>query len=342
MTSQIAGHDDNRGAALPQQATELSIIVVNWNSADFLRECVLSIQQHTKDVSYEIIVIDNASFDGCDKALKEYAPDVIYIQSDKNLGFAKANNYAFRASRGTSVLFLNPDTEIIGPAIGILYRALQQLPTAGAVGARLLSANCELQTNCIQSFPTILNQALDCEYFRKKWPESPMWGTKAFLNGHNNAEEVEGICGACLMVTRDTFHRVGGFSEDYFMYAEDMDLCHKIREAGYRNYYVPEAEVVHFGGNSSKQAPSNFSSVMMRESTWRFLRKARGDLYGSCYRVAMFLSAFCRLALLGVSVLAQPTLRQGQASTTSFRKWWAILGWSLRRKHSLKRYCEGN
>jgi N-acetylglucosaminyl-diphospho-decaprenol L-rhamnosyltransferase len=334
-----SAYDDNRGAAAPQPATELSIIVVNWNSADFLRKCVDSIRRHTKDVSYEIIVIDNASFDGCDKTLREYAPDVIYIQSDKNLGFAKANNSAFRASRGTSVLFLNPDTEIVKPAIGILYRALQQLPTAGAVGARLLSADGELQTNCIQSFPTILNQALDSEYFRNRWPESPLWGTKALLNGQKNAEEVEGICGACLMVTRDTFYRVGGFTEDYFMYAEDMDLCHKIRKAGYRNYYVPGAEVVHFGGNSSKQAPSNFSSVMMRESTWRFLRKTRGNLYGTGYRVAMFLSAFCRLALLGISFLGQPKSRRNQVSASSFRKWWAILGWSLRRKHSLKRYC---
>lgn len=322
--------------ALGRRAPEVSIIVVNWNSAEFVRRCVSSIQEHTTGLTYEILVVDNSSFDGCDAILKKHAPDVTYIQCVNNLGFAKANNHAFSVSRGSSLLFLNPDTEMVGPAIAVLHRTLHQIPAAGAVGPRLLNGDGSLQTSCIQSFPTILNQALDSEYFRRKWPESGLWGTKPFLQDDGNAAEVEAISGACLMIKRDVFERIGGFSEDYFMYAEDVDLCYKVRTAGYRNYYVPEAELIHFGGSSSKHAPSNFSVVMMRESIWRFLRKTRGDLYGTGYRVAMLSSAVCRLVLLGMTSLVGRFRHRRRSSNSSLQKWWAILRWSLSAGNSIK------
>jgi N-acetylglucosaminyl-diphospho-decaprenol L-rhamnosyltransferase len=335
---QNAEHGTDKRVALSQPSLDLSIIVVNWNSAEFVRRCVDSIRAQTTGLTYEIIVADNASFDGCDRVLQEHAPYATYIQCEKNLGFAKANNHAFQRSRGASILFLNPDTEILGPAICLLYRVLQELPGAGAVGARLLNRDASLQTSCIQSFPTILNQALDCEYFRKQWPKSALWGTRAFLNDHLRPQEVQAISGACLMLKRETFERVGAFNEDYFMYSEDIDLCYKVQRAGYKNYYVPEAEVIHFGGNSSKQAPSNFSSVMMRESTMRFLRNTRGDLYGMGYRLAMLVSAVCRVGLLSISWLTRWSHVRRRLARASLRKWLAILRWSVKRADSLNSY----
>jgi GT2 family glycosyltransferase len=316
---------------------DLSIIVINWNSAEFVRQCVDSIQKYTTTLKYEILVVDNASFDGCDQVLKKIAPEAIYIQSDENLGFAKANNYAGQTARGSNLLFLNPDTEIVWPAISQLYDALQQLPGAGAVGARLLNADGSLQTSCIQSFPTILNQALDSEYLRKRWPGSVLWGTRSFLHNHGLPEEVEAISGACLMIKGDIFKEIGGFSEEYFMYGEDMDLCYKVRKAGYKSYYVPEATVVHFGGSSSKKAPGNFATVMMRESIGLFIRKTGGDVCWVGYRLAMLLSAFCRLGFLSVASLTQRACHRRQLSDASFRKWWTILRWSLSGAGSVKR-----
>ena len=110
--------------------------------------------------------------------------------------------------------------------------------------------------------------------------------------------EVEAISGACMLIRREVFERVGRFSEDYFMYTEDLDLCYKARKSGLKNYYIPGAAIVHFGGSSSKQAASNFSCIMMRESIWRFLCRTRGDFYGLGYRCAMLLSAVGRLGLL--------------------------------------------
>jgi N-acetylglucosaminyl-diphospho-decaprenol L-rhamnosyltransferase len=318
---------------------ELSIIIVNWNSAAFVRQCVSSIRSETTGLTYEILVIDNASFDGCEKMLSAHDPAVRYLQSQKNVGFARANNLAFEAARGASLLFLNPDTEVAGPAIQRLHRALRELPAAGVVGARLLNGDGSLQTTCIQSFPTIVNQMLDFECLRRLWPESELWGMAPLHRTGRGVDEVEVVSGACLMIGREMFERVGRFSEDYFMYAEDLDLCHKVRRAGGKNYYVPEASVVHFGGSSSSShATSNFSSVMMRESVWRFLRKTRGEFYGLSYRGSILVAACCRLGLLGACFPLQALRRRQRVWSGSFRKWWAILLWSLRRVEWVKQY----
>jgi GT2 family glycosyltransferase len=283
-------------------------------------------------LTYEIIVIDNASFDGCDQMLRESDPKVRYIQSHENLGFAKANNLAFESSRGTSLLFLNPDTEIMETAIVNLYGALSQLPAAGVVGAGLLNADGSLQTSCLQSFPTIINQILCFEGLRRIWPESKLWGmAPLFKTGtHIMPDEVQGISGACMLIRREVFEQIGRFSENYFMYTEDLDLCYKALQSGWRNYYISGAKIIHFGGGSSKQASSDFSYIMMRESIWRFLCKTRGDFYGLGYRTAMLLSAIIRLGLLLVVFPVLTFRGRRQRWNVSFREWRAVLRWSLR------------
>src|SRR4030066_516351 len=150
---------------------DLSIIIVNWNSKEYLRKCIASILAATNAIEFEIVVIDNASFDGSGEMLKQCYPQVQFIQSEKNLGFSKANNEAFRVTHGQYVLFLNPDTEIVGTAIPIMLGYLQQMPNAGSVGCKLLNADKTVQTSCIQPFPTILNQFLDSEFLRALWPK---------------------------------------------------------------------------------------------------------------------------------------------------------------------------
>lgn len=317
---------------------DLSIIIVNWNSVDFLKKCVASVQAETRGIDYEILVIDSGSFDGCGRMLRETYPQVRFIQSETNVGFGRANNAAFQVSRGRCVLFLNPDTEIVASAINTMYGCLQTLPEAGAIGCKLVNANGSVQTSCIQSFPTILNQVLDAEWLRTRWPKSGLWGIAPLYDGDCGPKVVEAIAGACVMLKRDLLERVGLFSEEYFMYAEDIDLCYKVRQIGHKNYYLPEATVVHYGGGSSEKAPSNFSVVMMRESVWRFLRKTRGRGYGLLYRISMVLSAFVRLAFLGVRQLDRRAQQRCTTSDKSIEKWRAVLLWSLHRQELIKQY----
>jgi len=308
---------------------DLSIIIVNWNSKDYLQKCLASILAWTSGIKYEIVVIDSASFDGCEEMLRQQFPQVRFIQREKNNGFAKANNAAFRESSGRYILFLNPDTELVSPTINIMFDYLQKLPNVGAIGCRLLNADKTVQTSCIQAFPTILNQFLDSELLRTLWPKSSLWGNAHLFDVQIKPGEVEAISGACILVKRTIFEQVGYFSEDYFMYAEDLDLCYKIKQAGYKNYYIPNATVVHFGGGSTQKKPSVFSAVMMRESIWRFMRKKRGKIFGLTYRVSTLMSAVGRLALLVVFFPLYLIRMDAKSWNETFNKWRAILTWSL-------------
>lgn len=317
---------------------DVSVIIVNWNSREDLKRCIASIVAQTR-IRYEIVVIDSGSFDGCEAMLRELYPEVRFVQSTVNLGFARANNRAFDVSTGRMVLFLNPDTELVGRAIDTLAEALASLPDAGVVGGTLLNSDRTIQSSCIQAFPTIFNQMVNSEFLRRRWPGSGLWGTKALYDTRRGASEVQMISGACLMAKRTTFAEVGRFCEDYFMYAEDADLCFKMTKAGYRNYYVPDAIVVHHGGNSSRQAVSTFAAVMMPEAIWRFLRKSRGRAYAALYRVAMFVSAIARLVVLRAASAAES---ESPSRTASSRKWLAILRWSTGRDGIVKEYYAVN
>jgi len=309
--------------------TDLSIIIVNWNSKEYLEKCIESILRWTADIKYEMIVIDGASFDGCGEMLQRRFTQVRFIQSQKNIGFAKANNVAFRESRGRYILFLNPDTELITPAVNIMFAYIQKATNSGAIGCKLLNADKTVQTSCLQAFPTLLNQFLDSELLRTLWPKSSLWGNAHLFGAQITAGEVEGIVGACIMVERSLFEKVGLFSEDYFMYAEDLDLCYKIKQAGYMNYYLPDASIIHFGGGSTEKAPRDFSVVMMRESIWRMMRKTGGNVYALAYRVSTMISSIGRLIALMAVFPLHLIRRGGKSWYGSFRKWKAVLTWSL-------------
>lgn len=131
---------------------ELSIIIVNWNSLAFLRACLVSVYQHIAEIPFEVIVVDNASPEDDIDSLKQRFPDVQLIKSVVNLGFAGANNLGFKESKGDYVLFLNPDTQLIGNAIETMLDQAKLLPDAGVVGCKLLNTDLSVQTSCIQRF----------------------------------------------------------------------------------------------------------------------------------------------------------------------------------------------
>jgi len=313
---------------------ELSIIIVNWHSKEHVRNCIASILATTRSIRFEIVVIDNASFDGCDEMLRQHYPQVRFIQSNQNLGFAKANNVAFLESQGHSVLFLNPDTEATANAINVMFEYLQQMPNAGAVNCRLLNADQTVQTSCIQSFPTILNSLLDSDLLRTLFPKLPLWGMAPLFSDKDGPVEVEALSGACIMLKRAIFESVGMFGEDYFMYAEDIDLCYKIRQAGYKNYFIPNVAVIHYGGASTEKTDSDFSSVTIRESCWRFLQKTRGKAYSMAYRLSMLLSSIGRITILLIILPVRIVRPNGVSGLSALHKWWAILSWSLYLKDS--------
>jgi N-acetylglucosaminyl-diphospho-decaprenol L-rhamnosyltransferase len=308
---------------------QVSVVIVNWNSKDYLRKCLVSLQKHPGSLRIEIIVVDGASFDGCAEMLAQEFREVVFIQSPENVGFARANNLGAKHATGRCLLLLNPDTEFVEDAISPLYRDLLENEEAGAIGCRLLNSDLSVQTSCVQAFPTVLNQLLDAEWLRRRSPRSRLWGMRPLYDGLSGPVEAEALSGACILICRDCFEEIGGFTESYFMYGEDMDLCYKLNRRGCKILHDSRVTLIHHGGGSSRQAASDFSTMMTRESVRHFLRLHHGLLSAASFRISTFFAALVRLAC--IAPLALFGRRFAPRRADSFRKWRAILLWSLGR-----------
>jgi len=313
---------------------DLSIILVNWNSLAFAEQCIASICSNAHGLDYEIIVVDNASADApCNRLVAKF-PWVTLLLSERNLGFGRANNLAAQQSSGRNLLFLNPDTVVLGDALPRMVDLLTANPQAGAVGCRLINTDGTVQTSCVQSFPTVLNQLLALDFLKRRWPATPPWGIRALgsASHHKSVYDVDVVSGACILIRRHVFEQVGGFNPEYFMYAEEVDLCHCIHRDGWKILHTAAAQVIHFGGQSTTSREDGFTDIAMRDSVHRFLRRTRGNAYASLYRAAILASAVCRLAALALvypatALPGQITRREPVARR--FRKWLRIARWSI-------------
>ena len=323
-------------ASSPSLPPTLSIVVVNWNSKDLLRQCLLSVQATAAKLAPQIVVVDGGSFDGCGEMLAMEFPSVLFVQLQDNVGFGRANNAGFKHITGEALLLLNPDTELLPGAIQTLLTDLRRLPSAAIVGPRLLNSDRSLQTS-VQALPRPLRQAFDSEILRRLlWPLR-LWAPPTDFEPAQ-AMEVEAYSGACMMMWSNTFRSVGGFSPQYFMYAEDVDLCLKVRQAGMRIYYTPRARVVHHGGASSSSQGSSFSAVMMREALHKYMLSNHGRLHAAVYRGAVALAAVARM--LPQSMRLAFCRNDARArSRTAVSISWALVLWSLGRQRWTQQYA---
>jgi len=317
----------------------LSIIIVNWNSIQFTIQCIQSILKHANSIPLEIIVVDNASNDDCGSILLKKYQFVKFIQNTVNGGFAQANNLGAKYANSQNILFLNPDTELVSSALNVIINSLLTLPKVGVVGVKLLNSDKSVQTSCLQSFPTLCNQLLDCDILRNCLPRSSLWGMAALYTNIDNPTEVDVVSGACLGIKRETFDRIGGFSEEYFMYSEDVDICYKCRNKGLKNYFLPDVTVIHYGGgSSSKKEISSFSAVMCRESRLRYFKKTKGFPYAILYRTCIGIIASLRMLVSIILIMMIQHAEARQRWRNAFLKSKAIFKWALGLEKWLSKY----
>ncbi len=224
----------------------LSIIIVNYNVYDDLINCLNSIKKNIRDVEYEIIVFDNNSaIRDIDKITFDY-PDIIYIKLPENIGFAKANNLAVKKSSAEFALFLNPDTIIINNNILRIVEYLKNNNGAGACAPMLLNDDFSYQSSTgppmglKYDFLEALNLIGVSRRFQKN----------KYLKDINNIFEVGWVSAACMLIKREVFNKVNGFTESYFLNYEDIDICYKLNSIGLKNYYFPEYKCVHLDHKS--------------------------------------------------------------------------------------------
>jgi len=319
------------------QTVDLSIIILNWNSVRFLRKCLQSVYSNTTGIDFEVLVLDNASYDGSAILVDAEYPAVRFIQHTENVGFATGNNLAARHAAGKVLLFLNADTEVVGTAVQCMLDCMQSLPDAGSIGPKLLNTDGSIQRTCVQAFPSIMSQFFDAAYLRRLFPSWRLWGNGVLFTDPPYPVPVEGIVGACLMIRKCVFDEAGGFHPGYFMYVEDMDLCYRLRGAGRRNYYLAAASVIHHGGQSSNSQPDkHLSAVMMRESLRIFMRRHRGVAYALLFQASTVLAASCRLSALSVGLLLARSAERKAVLHRAFAKWRRVLHWALDWQSALR------
>ncbi len=229
---------------------DVSVVIVSYNVSDLLNECIISIKKETS-CSYEIIVVDNNSVDNSVEMLKTKHPDVKLIQNNHNVGFARANNQAFKEATGKYILMLNPDTIILKNAINKLVQFMDKHPEMGASGPKVLNTDMTLQHNC-HHFPSVLIRFAGYLQLKKFFPKNRLFGREHMTYwNYNEIKEIDWITGCALLIRTCALVEVGYLDENYFMYTEETDLCFRLKKYGWKILYYPSAHIIHHGGRSA-------------------------------------------------------------------------------------------
>ena len=228
---------------------DLSIIIVSYNTRDFLKNCLDSIYKTAKDFSFEVIVSDNNSKDGSVEMVEKNFKDVIVIANKENLGFSKANNLGVKKSTGRYVLFLNSDTIVYPNTLKYLLDFMDKEKEVGAATCKLEMTNGKIDDASHRGFPTPWNSFGHFSGLSKLFPRSKAFGgyNLGFLD-YSKAHEIDALAGAFMLVRRKAGEEVGWWDEEYFFYGEDIEFCFLLKQKGWKIYYVPQVSILHFKG----------------------------------------------------------------------------------------------
>ncbi len=317
-----------------RSATNLSIIIVNWNSAKLLDACLRSIENSLKRIDYEAIVVDNASNEGdvlfLKEALEKKYPWARFIYNATNAGYAAANNIGLREARGKYALFLNPDTRFVDEGLERLLDIFES-PRIGAVGCKLLNEDGSTQLSIFR-FPTLGRIAVTSLLLHKLLPRN-LRKRFAFATADcETSQSPDWILGAFMIVPMDLVKRLGGFDESIFMYGEDMDLCYRIRQRGLEIIHVADFSLVHYGGTSGRQAWSSAQrESRIYDAIFYFHRKHFGRRGLAAVKFPCALGALLRIAInaLGAALPRARGRRLNEVKTQA-----AVLARCLKREKS--------
>ena len=292
---------------------DLSIVIVNWNTKERIKQCLASIYAYAPSCEFEILVVDNASRDGSPEMVQENFPSVRLIANRTNTGFARANNQAIRQSKGRYVLLLNPDTRVKPGAFDHLIRYLDMTTDAGAAGGRILNPDGSLQVSCYPR-PTL---------FREFWRMfhldviKPIAAYPMDWWYQDKPRRVDVLLGACLITRKEVIENVGMMDEDYFVYSEEVDLCYRIQKAGWNLYWVPGAEIIHFGAQSTRQVAEEMF-LRLYQGKVLYFRKHRSRIVVWVYKTILLSATVGRLMISPFAYLEKSPKRDDLLTLASY------------------------
>lgn len=263
---------------------DVSILVVSYNTRQMTLDCIASIFAETTQNSFEVIVVDNASSDGSAAALAALGDRITLIALEQNVGFARGNNIAAEKATGRLLLLLNPDTIVIDGGIDKLVAAARDVPEAGIWGGRTLAGDRRLDPRCAWAHMSVWSLFCRTAGLTELFPRSPFFNSEAYGGwDRDTRREVDVITGCFLLIGRALWLRLGGFDRQFFMYAEEADLCLRAQALGARPLFTPEAVIVHYGGASEATWDGKVQKLLTGKVTfminhWSLLRTAAGKM----------------------------------------------------------------
>jgi len=264
---------------LETSVPDLSICIVSYKGKNLLFQCLASIYRNTREVTFEVIIVDNNSQDGTIEMVRQTFPTVRLIANQENVGFGKAINQALAVSKGRYALWLNPDTIVLPNALDILVKFMDIRPDVGIVGPKVLNRDGTLQRQCRRGFPTPWRMFCYFSGLSELFPKSKLFAEylMTYLNDEI-AHEVDAVSGSCLLVRREVMDQIGLADEDYFMYGDDLDYCFRTKQAGWKIYYIPEAQIIHYGGSAAKRKPYK-AIYEFHRAMWIYYKKYLAQHY---------------------------------------------------------------
>jgi GT2 family glycosyltransferase len=306
----------------------LSIVLVNYNVEHFLELCLQSVFSALKDIPSEVWVVDNNSSDGSVEMVRKKFGSVHLIANSVNLGFSSANNQAIRKANGKYVLLLNPDTIVPEDCFQNCLRFMEKNPDAGALGARMYDGSGTYLPESKRGLPTPWVSFCKAFGLSRLFPNSPVFGKYhlSYLD-ENEVHEVDVLSGAFMFIRKEALDKAGLLDEDFFMYGEDVDLSYRIQQAGFTNYYFPEATIIHFKGESTKRGSISFVKHFYK-AMLLFSRKHFSDKPAFTIFIYFGIAVRAILALLkrafdfSASFLAEFTI--AYAGMVFIKSWWEL------------------
>lgn len=299
---------------------DLSIIIVSWNVADMLADCLDSIRANTDWLSVEVIVVDSASSDHTVDMLQSRYDWVISLPQTENVGFSRGNNIGLAAAKGRHLLLLNPDTEVIDDMLPRMVLYLDGNPDVGIIGPHTYNTDGTTQSSR-RRFPTL--QTL---FFESTWlqPFAPAYIIPHFTMQDTHDDEtieVDWVQGHALMARREVYLHIGGLDEGFVMYSEEMDWCKRAKDNGWEVVYVADAHVTHHGGQSSAQAGA-YKYIQFNRSKIRYAKKHHGTFSAWLLRLVLLKLFAFQLLLEGAKWLVRhkPAMRRERVNI-----YWQVL-----------------
>lgn len=288
------------------QKISLSICIVTYQACDYLRDCLNSLYAHAPNGEYEIIVVDNHSTDGTIETLERQFPQVQLIKNPTNNGFTAPMNQALQQAQGQYLLQLNPDTIVHDQALNQLIQFMQSHPKVGICGPKVLNTDGSLQKPCRRGESTPWAVITYFLGLSSLFPKSKLFG--GYLMNYldeDEINEVDGVAGSCMLLRREVIDQIGYLDERFFAYQEDADFCFQARQAGWKVYYVPTAQITHYGGQGGSRVQPYRSIFEWHRSYWLYYRKNLAANYFFLLNWLYYLAMLVKLALALLSNLVR-------------------------------------